>query len=119
MLHSRIINNKIIACMRGAGVYYTVKKSSYFEKLSLEQHTFVMMHTRNLQVLGKEMYQLYQNISPLTYSEVFHRRGINYNLPINSEFALPNVRSVFHGSESISYFKPKNCSHRLCNTFSI
>ena len=105
--------------MRGAGVYYTVKKSSYFEKLSLEQHTFVMMHTRNLQVLGKEMYQLYQNISPLTYSEVFHRRGINYNLLINSEFALPNVRSVFHGSESISYFKPKNCSHRLCNTFSI
>ena len=70
-------------------------------------------------MLGKEMYQLYQNISPLTYSEVFHRRGINYNLPINSEFALPNVRSAFHGSESISYFKPKNCSHRLCNTFSI
>ena len=119
MLHSRIINNKIITCMRGAGVYYTVNKSSSFEKLSLEQDTFVMMHARNLQVLAKEVYQLYRNMSPLTYSEVFHRRGINYNLPINSEFALPNVRSAFHGSESISYFKPKNCSYRLCNTFSI
>ena len=91
--------------MRGAVFCYTVNKSSSFEKLSLEQDTFVMMHTRNLQLLTKEMYQLYRNISPLTYSEVFHRRDINYNLPINSEFALPNVRFVFHGSESISYFK--------------
>ena len=29
---------------------------------------------------------------------------INYNLRINSEFVIPKVRFVFHGSENCSYF---------------
>ena len=46
-------------------------------------------------------------MSPPIFSEIFHWRDKNYNLWINSDFAIPNVRSVFHGSESISYFGPK------------
>ena len=57
------------------------------------------------------MFKVYRNISPQNIppiiSKVFHQRDINYNLQINSGFAMPNVRSVFHGSESISYLGPK------------
>ena len=89
------------------------------------------------------MFKVYQNISPPIFSEIFHRRDINYNLRINSDLAMPNVRSVFHGTESILYlrlkiwdtvpselkestsvvafrkgikeWKVKNCPCRLCN----
>ena len=81
-------------------------KSSSFEKL-LEQEKSVTIHTRNLQIVATEMFKVYWNIFPLIFGEIFHRRGIDYNLQINSEFAMPNVRSVFHGSGSISYLGPK------------
>lgn len=34
--------------------------------------------------------------------------NINYNLRIHSEFALPNVRCIFHGSESVLYLDLKS-----------
>ena len=79
---------------------------SSFDKL-LEQDKFVTIHTRNLQVLAREMFKVYRNISPPIFSEVFHRRDKNYNLRINSDFAMVNVRSVFHGSDSMSHLGPK------------
>ena len=65
------------------------------------------IHTRNLKILATEMFKVYRNTSPPIFSEIFHRRDINYNLRINSDFAMPNVRSIFHGRESISYLGPK------------
>ena len=53
------------------------------------------------------MFKVYRNISPPIFSEIFLRCDINYNLRINSDFAMRKVRSVFHGSESISYIGPK------------
>ena len=47
------------------------------------------------------MFKVYRNIYPPIFSEIFHRRDIKYNLKINSDFAMPNVRSVVHGTESI------------------
>ena len=46
-------------------------------------------------------------MSPSIFIELFHRRDICYNLRSNSNFAVPNVKSVFHGSKSISYLGPK------------
>ena len=106
MFHSCIINNKINRlherCLR---LLYGDKLSS-FEKL-LEQDKSVTIHTRNLQILATEMFKVYRNISPPIFSEIFHRRDKNYNLRINSDIAMRNVRSVFHGSQSISYLGPK------------
>ena len=53
------------------------------------------------------MFKVYRNISPPFFSEIFHRRYKNYNIRISSDFPMPNVRSVFHGSESISFLGPK------------
>ena len=44
---------------------------------------------------------------PPIFSELFRRCDICYDLQTTSNFAMPNVKSVFHGSESISYLGPK------------
>ena len=102
MFHSRIINNKINRlherCLR---LLYGDKLSS-FEKL-LEQDKSVTIHTRNLQILATEMFKVYRNIFPSIFSKIFHRRDKNYSLRINTDYAMPNVRSIFHGSENILY----------------
>ena len=81
-------------------------KTSSFEIL-LEQNKFVTMHTRNLQMLATDMFKVYRSISPPILHEIIYGLDIIYNLKINSEFPMPNVRSFFHGSKSISCLVPK------------
>ena len=58
-------------------------------------------------MLATEMFKVFRSISPPIFSELFRGRDIYYNLPSNSNFAVPHVKSVFHGSESNSYLGPK------------
>ena len=58
-------------------------------------------------MLATEMFKVYRSLSSLIFSELFRRRDICYNLRSNSNFPVPDVKSVFHGSESISYLGPK------------
>ena len=53
------------------------------------------------------MFKAYANISQPISCETFHRRGINCNSRINSEISMPNIGSVFRGSEIVSYLDPK------------
>ena len=106
MFHSCIINNKTNCLHERCLHLLSGDKSSSFKKI-LEQDKSVAIHTRNLQILAMEKFKVYRNISLAIFSEIFHRRDINYNLRINSDFAMPNVRSVSYGSESISYLGPK------------
>ena len=46
-------------------------------------------------------------MSPPIFSKLFRRRDVSYNLGSNSNFAVPNVKSVSHGSEIISYLGSK------------
>ena len=100
MFHNRIINNEINRLHERCLRLLYEDKSSSFE--NLKQDKCVTIHTSNLQILATEMFKVYRNMSPPVFSEIFHRRDKNYNLRINSDFALPDVRSVFHGSENIS-----------------
>ena len=106
MFHSCIMNNKINRlherCMR---LIHEDKKSS-FEEL-LQQDKSVSIHTRNLQIMATEMFKVYRSMSPPIFGELFRRRDICYDLKSNSNFAIPSVKSVFHGSKSISYLVPK------------
>ena len=105
VFHSGIINDQINRLHeRHLHLLYQAKLSS-FEKL-LESNKSVTIHTRNLQVLDTKMFRVYRNIPPPIFSEISHRQDINYHLQINSESAMPNERSVFRRSESISYLGP-------------
>ena len=103
------INRLHEKCMR---LIYGDKTSS-FEEL-LDQDKSVSIHNRNVQMLVTEMFKVYRGMSPII-SEVFRRRDISYNLQGNSNFAVPNVKSVFHRSESITYLGPKIWDLYLCS----
>ena len=112
----------------------------------LERYSSVSIHDRNIQCLATEMYKVSNGLSPPVVSNIFTQKNCHpYNLRLNSQFSRPLVRSVFHGTESISYlgpviwdilpdsyknlpnfsvfknrikkWKPENCPCRLCKTY--
>ena len=107
MCHSRANNDKINRlherCLR---IIYSDKQSS-FETL-LEKDGSVSVHNRNLQILATEMYKIKNDLSPLIVTELFEQRNEqHYDLRKNSQFTIPPIRTVYHGSESISFVGPK------------
>ena len=81
-------------------------KTSSFEKW-LEKDGSVTIRTSNLQTLATEMFKVYKNLSPAVIADLFHVRQNNYNLRHNSYFAIPNVKSAYHGTESLSNLGPR------------
>ena len=107
MLHSRSNNNKIKhlheRCLR---LTYCDKTSSY-EKL-LEKDGSVSIHHRNIQSLAIEMYKVKNKIAPIITANIFCPMPENhYNLRNQNDFEIPFVRTVYHGTESISCLGPK------------
>ena len=133
MLHGR--------CLR---IIYNDKKSSFTELLNKD--TSVSIHIRNIQRFQIEMFRFYKGLSLPLMNNIFKLKLENpYNLRQVSEFSRPMVKSVYHGTESISclgpklwdilpeklknvdnleYFekqiktwKPDNCPSRLCKVY--
>ena len=106
MCHSRIVNSKINKLHeRSLRIVYNNKRSSFKELLETDKS--VSTHIKNLHVLATEMFKVYRNISPLIVRQWFQSRSNDYNLRQFSQFELPNIRSVFRGTESISFLGPK------------
>ena len=54
------------------------------------------------------MFRFYNEFSPPLMSNIFKLRAEDsYNLRQVSEFSRPIIKSVYHGTESISYLGPK------------
>ena len=106
MFHSRTLNNKINRiherCLR---IVYYDKKSTY--KNLLERDRSVLVHVRNLQILAIEMFKVHSGLSPPIFKELFRKRTLNYKLRHPSQFTIPRIKSVYNGSESIVYLRPK------------
>ena len=112
----------------------------------LEKDSSVSIHDRNIQCLATEMCDVSNALSPPVVSNIFTQKNCHpYNLRLNSQFSRLLVRSVFHGTESISClgpviwdilpdsyknlsnfsvfknrikkWKPENCSCRLYKTY--
>ena len=83
----------------------SLSKSSFKELLEIDKS--VPIHIKNLQVLAIEIFKLYRNISSHIVRQLFQLRNNDYNLRQFSQFDLPNVRSIFYGTESISFLGPK------------
>ena len=106
LFRSRALNNKINSIHERALRISYDDKTSTFEQL-LEKDNSVSIHHRNLQVLATEMFKIYKEISPDLLSDVFVRNKQMYELRNNSCFKSRKVKSVFHGTESLSFLGPK------------
>ena len=106
MFHNRTLNNRINKIHeRALRLAYKDNTSSFSELLS-KDHSF-SIHDRNLQKLAIEMYKVKNNISPLIMNKIFIQNENTYNLRSKSTWKIRAVKSVFHGTESLSFRGPK------------
>ena len=100
MCYSRSNNKKIYMIHeRSLRIIYNDKQSSFTELLN---------KNRNIQRLAIEMLRFYNGLSPSLMNSIFKLRAENPpNLRHFSEFSRPMVKSIYHGTESISFLGPK------------
>ena len=144
MFHNRTLNNRINRIHeRALRVAYKDQKSS-FEQLLHKDNSFTI-HERNLQRLATEMYKTKNGLAPTFMKNVFTESRNLLNLRNNKEFEASNVKSVFKGTETVSFrgpqiwslvpesikcsetltefkikiktWKPMGCMCRLCKTY--
>ena len=77
-------------------------KLSFYEEL-VEKDESVSIHHKNIQGLAIEMFQIKHGQSPEIISDIFTRTTQHYNFRQNRDFRIRSVKSVYHGSEIISY----------------
>ena len=107
MFHNRSLNNKINRlherCLR---IIYNDKHSN-FEELLVKDNS-VFMHHNNIHILAIEMYKAANGISPKIMNDIFKlRENTHHNLRHTSQFLVDPIYSVFNGSESALYLRPK------------
>ena len=74
----------------------------------LEKDGSVSIHERNIKVLATEMFKVSKNLAPSQMHEIFKLKDQSqYNLRYNSLFSRPLVKSVYKGTESLSFLGPK------------
>ena len=107
MFHNRTLNNKInIVQERALRLVYNNSTSTFADLLSLDNSFSV--HHRNLQKLVIEMYKVKHNLSPPFMKCIFPTSNIiNNDIRTRSDFKLDNIRTVYYGSETISFRGPK------------
>ena len=88
--------------------YNIQRLNVYFYGTPRKKDNSVSIHYRNIQALAVEMYKVANGMSPEIMNEIFQlREKSHYNLRYTSEFIIPPIHSVYHGSESASYLRPK------------
>jgi len=107
MLHNRELNNRINRiqekCLRIIFNDYSLT----FQEL-LQKNKTDCIHQRNLKSLCIEIYKVKNNLSPEIFSNTFQVKAAGkYNLRNNDTFLVPKVKSVFNGTESLSFLGPK------------
>ena len=106
MFHSRRLNNKINSIHeRALRITYQDHISTFQELLNKDNS--VSIHHRNLQALATEMFKIHRDLSPDILREIFVPKISLYNLRRNNTFERPQVHSVYHGTELLSFLGPK------------
>ena len=109
MFYSRSLSNKINRlherCLR---ISYNDKRSN-FEELLVKDNSLSIRHS-NIHSLATEMYKVVNGICPEIMNDVFGiRSNTHYHLRYTPTFLTKPIHSVFNGSESASYLRPKIC----------
>ena len=106
MFHSRTLNkiNRLHEkCLR---IIYNGNTSSLTDLLEI--YISVSLRHRNMQVLAIELYKFVNGLSPNLVSDCFKLNNMTvYSNKNRSTFYSRLVRTVLHGTESLSHLEPK------------
>ena len=105
MFHSRTTSNKINKLHERALRLVYADYGSTFEELLEKDHSFTVHHY-NIQTLCIELYKVFTGQSQTIFSDLFERKNISYSLRSQPDFAIPQVKTVYKGSNSLRYFGP-------------
>ena len=90
-------------CLR---IIYNDKRSSF--NALLEKDGSISIHERNIKILATEMLKVSKSLAPPPLQEIFKLKDQpQYNLRYNFLFSKPLVKSVYNGTESLSFLGPK------------
>ena len=106
MLRNRQNNNKIKHLHERCLRLIHIDELSSYEEL-LEKDGPVSIYHKNIQSLAIEMFQIKHGQSPEIFSDIFTQTTQHYSFRPNRDFRICSAKSVYHGSESISYLGPK------------
>ena len=106
MCHSRTLNSKINKLHeRSLRLVYDDGQSTFEELLNIGKS--VTIHHRSVQVLATELYKVHHGLAPELMNDIFEKRNVTYYFRNNSTFETSNIKSVYYGSETISFLGPK------------
>ena len=97
MFHSRITSNKINKLHGRALRLVYGDYGSTFEEL-LEKDNSFTFHHYNIQTLCTELYKVFTGQSQTIFSDLFERKNISYSLRSQPDFVIPQVKTVYKGS---------------------
>ena len=106
MFHNRTLNNRINKLHENAlQLVYNNYNLSFNDLLELDNSYTI--HHRNLQKLATEIFKVKNNLSPIFMKDVFPISTNPYNLRNVPDFKTSNIRTVYNGTETISFRGPK------------
>ena len=105
MFHSRTTSNKINKLHERALRLVYGDYGSTFEELLEKDNSFTVHHC-NIQTLCIELYNVFTEQSQTIFSDLFERKNISYSLRSQPDFFIPQVKTVYKGSNSLRYFGP-------------
>ena len=70
----------------------------------LERDRSISVNTRNLPTFATEMFKVSKNIAPKTSKDIFSLTpNTEYNLRHQSQFIIPQMKTVYNGSDCTVY----------------
>ena len=109
MFHSKTLNNRINRLHERALRIAYKDYTSSFETL-LDRDKSVTIHQRNLQFLAIEMYKIQNLLAPEIMSNLFPLVKDKRLLRSKNNFQTFNVKSIYYGSETVSFRGPRTWS---------
>ena len=106
MFHSKTLNNRINRLHERALRLAYKDTSSNFQEL-LDKDASYTIHERNIKFLAVEMYKIQHGLAPLIMCEIFPIRKCSINLRSGNTFQNRNVKTVYNGTNTVSFQGPK------------